>query len=146
MQFSTGGSLRRQVEIMKPSDTVVSTSTHWRCGGFRPGVRHSENTAAFPDPRPKWPIPTIRFLLSVLIWCRRHLSFADKPAEPQSQGAKDPREVQLDTGKNAYGRSDDFLLEVLWHRGPCAVVVSEERSGKNNTTAAPGFWPGPNPL
>ena len=49
MQFSTGGSLCGQVEIMKPSDTVVSTSTHWRCGGFRPGVRHSENTAAFPE-------------------------------------------------------------------------------------------------
>ena len=49
MQFSTGGSLRRQVEIMKPSDTVVSTSTHWRCGGFRPGIRHEENTASFPE-------------------------------------------------------------------------------------------------
>ena len=72
-------------------------------------------------------------------------SFADKPPEPQFQGAKDPREVQLGAGKNAYGRTDDFLLEVLWHRGPCAVVVSEERSGKNNTTASPGVlaWPKP---
>ena len=58
------------------------------------------------------------------------------PEGPQSQGAKDPREVQLGPGENAYDRSDDFLLEVRWHRSPYAVVVSEEGSGKNNTTVS----------
>ena len=73
------------------------------------------NTAAFPEnaigPKTKVGDSNDQVLAMGLDMLQKAPSFADKPAEPQHQGAKDPREVELGPGKNAYGRSDDFLLK-----------------------------------
>ena len=141
---------RRRVRMMTSSsmfaDGSVGPTSAVAVSDQESGMKkHPRTWRTRSDPKPKWPIPTIRFLPSVLIWCRTPLLLPTSPRSPQSQGAKDPREVQLGPGKNAYGRSDDFLLDVRWHSGPYAVVVSEAGSGKKNTTASPKVlaWPKP---